>query len=462
MYDLKGSRVFAVFIRRQGETSCGSMAARPRRVELDNTFEEGMRLEGQAFGNLALALAVGLLIGLERGWQSRALAEGERIAGLRTFGLVGFLGGVTSLLSQEFGGGILAVMILAVAAVLGGAYLLRFQSTHAASATTTIAALLTLGFGALAGVGELELAAAGAVTTSLVLNLKPMLHASLQRLEATELQATLNLLLISVVLLPVLPDRGYGPWDVFNPYRLWWLVVLIAGISFGGYFAVKLLGPGRGILLTGLLGGLSSSTAVTVNLARLARTHPVWSPTLASGILVACGTMFPRILLVSGLLHPPLLVRLAPPLAVMALVTYASAGIFWWRQRQAIQSTDLLLSNPFQLGLALRFGVLLLGILLAAEWIKVTWGEQGLYVLAVISGLTDVDAITLSLSRMGHAGLSLETAVWGILLAAMSNSLVKAGLAVTVGGGAVGSRVSVTLLGALFAGLAVGYGLSTS
>ncbi|MGB2942217.1 MAG: DUF4010 domain-containing protein [Candidatus Macondimonas sp.] len=422
-----------------------------------------MALEGQAFGNLALALAVGLLIGLERGWQSRTLAEGERIAGLRTFGLLGLLGGVASLLSEAFGGGILVAMILAVAAVLGGAYLLRFESTEAASATTTIAALLTLGFGALAGVGELELAAAGAVTTSLVLNLKPTLHAGLQRLEANELQATLNLLLISVVLLPVLPDRGYGPWEVFNPYRLWWMVVLIAGISFGGYFAVKLLGPGRGIPLTGLLGGLSSSTAVTLNLARLARSHPDWSPTLASGILVACGTMFPRILLVSGLLYPPLLMQLAPPLAAMALVTYAGAGVFWWLQRRAAdQSADLPLSNPFQLGMALRFGALLAGILLAAEWIRSLWGEQGLYVLAMISGLTDVDAITLSLARMGREGLALNTVVWGVLLAAMTNNLVKAGLAVGLGGRAVGSRVSITLMGASLLGLAVEYALATS
>jgi uncharacterized membrane protein (DUF4010 family) len=431
-----------------------------RVVDRDNTFEEGMALEGQAFGNLALALAVGLLIGLERGWQSRTLLEGERIAGLRTFGLLGLLGGVASLLSEAFGGGILVAMILAVAAVLGGAYLLRFQSTQAASATTTIAALLTLGFGALAGVGELELAAAGAVTTSLVLNLKPTLHAGLQRLEASELQATLNLLLISVVLLPVLPDRGYGPWEVFNPYRLWWMVVLIAGISFGGYFAVKLLGPGRGIPLTGLLGGLSSSTAVTLNLARLARSHPDWSPILASGILVACGTMFPRILLVSGLLYPPLLMRLAPPLAAMALVTYAGAGVFWWGQRQAVQTGALPLSNPFQLGTALRFGALLAGILLAAEWIRSLWGEQGLYALAMISGLTDVDAITLSLARMGRGGMIVDAVVLGILLAAMSNNLVKAGLAVVVGGRAVGGRVALTLVGALLIGLAVARGLS--
>ena len=258
-----------------------------------------------------------------------------------------------------------------------------------------------------------------------------------------------------MVVLPVLPDHGYGPWGVFNPYRLWWMTVLIAGISFGGYFAVKLLGAGRGILLTGLLGGMSSSTAVTLNLARLARAHPAWSSTLASGILVACGTMFPRMLLVAGLLHPPLLMRLAPPLGAMALATYAGAGMLWWRQLGATQGTSLPLSNPFQLGMALRFAVLLLGILFAAEWIRRLWGEQGLYVLAMISGLSDVDAITLSLARMGGNGLSLDAAAWGILLAALSNNLVKTGLALAVGGRAVGSRVGMTLLGSLFLGLAV-------
>jgi uncharacterized membrane protein (DUF4010 family) len=152
--------------------------------------------------------------------------------------------------------------------------------------------------------------------------------------------------------------------------------------------------------------------------------------------------------------------RLAPPLAAMALVTYAGAGVFWWGQRQAIQSAALLLSNPFQLGTALRFGALLAGILLAAEWIRSLWGEQGLYVLAMISGLTDVDAITLSLARMGRGGMTVEAVVLGILLAAMSNNLVKAGLAVVVGGRAVGGRVALTLVGALLIGLAVERGLS--
>ena len=147
----------------------------------------------------------------------------------------------------------------------------------------------------------------------------------------------------------------------------------------------------------------------------------------------------------------------------MALVTYAGAGVFWWLQRRAAdQSADLPLSNPFQLGMALRFGTLLAGILLAAEWIRSLWGEQGLYVLAMISGLTDVDAITLSLARMGREGLALDTVVWGILLAAMTNNLVKAGLAVALGGQAVGSRVSMTLMGASLLGLAVEYGLATS
>ncbi|HBG50708.1 MAG TPA: hypothetical protein DDW89_02695, partial [Gammaproteobacteria bacterium] len=331
-------------------------------------------MQGQTFGHLALALAVGLLIGLERGWQSRTLPEGERIAGLRTFGLLGLLGGVASLLGRELGSVIPAAVILAVTLVMGGAYLLRFRQDHAASATTTIAALVTLGLGGLAGLGELALAAAGAVITTLLLNLKPILHAGVEKLQASELRATLNLLLISVVLLPVLPDHGYGPWAVLNPYRLWMMVVLIASISFGGYFAIKLLGPDRGILFTGLFGGLSSSTAVTLSLARVARSEPAWSPTLASGILVACGTMFPRILLVASVLHPPLLEALWMPLAVMAGVTYGGAALFWWGQRKAIDNPALVLSNPFQLGMALRFGAVLLLILLAAEWIGAQWG----------------------------------------------------------------------------------------
>ncbi|GMV67710.1 MAG: hypothetical protein AMXMBFR76_01490 [Pseudomonadota bacterium] len=412
-------------------------------------------MQQQPFGYLALALAVGLLIGLERGWQGRALPEGGRIAGLRTFGLLGFLGGLASLLGEELGSLVAATIFLAVALIMGGGYLLRFRADGTASATSSVAALVTVGLGALAGLGELALAAAGAVVTTMLLNLKPILHTGVARLQANELRATLNLLLISVVLLPVLPDEGYGPSGVLNPYRIWMMVVLIASISFAGYFAVKLLGAGRGILLTGLFGGLSSSTAVTWSLARIARSEPGWSPTLASGILVACGTMFPRILLVAGLVHPPLVHALVLPLAVMAGMTYAGAIAMWLRQRQRIDNPALTLSNPFQLRMALRFAALLLGVLLVTEWIEAQWGDPGLYGLAVLSGLSDVDAITLSLARMGQEGLAMPTVLLGTLLAATSNTLVKMGLALALGGRAVGMRVAGVLGAAILTGLLV-------
>ena len=413
-------------------------------------------MQQQPFGYLALALAVGLLIGLERGWQARGLPEGGRIAGLRTFGLLGFLGGVASLLGQRLDSAVAAAIFLAVALIMGGGYLLRFRADGTASATTTIAALVTVGLGALAGLGELTLAAAGAVVTTMLLNLKPILHTGVARLQASELRATLNLLLISVVLLPVLPNEGYGPGGVVNPYRIWMMVVLITSISFAGYFAIKLLGPDRGILLTGLFGGLSSSTAVTLSLARVARTERVLSPTLASGILVACGTMFPRILLVAGLLYPPLFQALMLPLAVMAGMTYAGAILIWLRQRQRIDNPVLTLSNPFQLRMAIRFAALLLGVLLVAEWIETQWGDPGLYGLAVLSGLSDVDAITLSLARMGQEGLAIPTVLLGILLAATANNLVKMGLALGLGGRALGIRVAGVLGAAMITGLLIG------
>jgi len=409
-----------------------------------------------------MALAVGLLIGLERGWQTRGLPEGGRIAGLRTFGLLGLLGGVAGLLGQQLSGSVAAAIFLAVALIMGGGYLLRFRADGTASATTTVAALVTVGLGALAGLGELALAAAGAVVTTMLLNLKPILHTGVAQLQASELRATLNLLLISVVLLPVLPNEGYGPAGVLNPYRIWMMVVLIASISFAGYFAVKLLGPGRGVLLTGLFGGLSSSTAVTWSLARIARSEPDWSPTLAAGILVACGTMFPRILLVAGVVHPPLVRALALPLGVMAGMTYAGAMWIWWRQRQRIDNPPLTLSNPFQLRMAIRFAALLLGVLLVAEWIRSRWGDPGLYGLAVLSGLSDVDAITLSLARMGQEGLAVPTVLLGILLAATSNTLVKMGLALALGGRAVGMRVLGVLGAAMLSGLLIGLGLNVA
>ncbi|MGD2075627.1 MAG: MgtC/SapB family protein, partial [Gammaproteobacteria bacterium] len=319
-----------------------------------------MTEEQQIFYRMGVALALGLLIGVERGWKTRGVAEGQRVAGVRTYGLIGLLGGASALLAQHLGVLLMGLMFVGLAAALTAVYVVtqRYDDTDV-GITSLIASLLTFVFGALAAYGEVAVAGASAVVTTLLLGYKPVLHRWVGALQASELRAGLKLLLISVVMLPVLPNRGYGPWEALNPYEIWWMVVLIAAISFVGYFAIKIGGARKGAVFTGLFGGLASSTALTLHFSRVASREAAMVPMLATGILLACGTMFPRMLLVAGLLNADLLRPLLVPAAVMAVLVYAPALLYW--RSLARKKTDAAapLSNPLEIKTALSFGALL-------------------------------------------------------------------------------------------------------
>ncbi|SFM56609.1 Uncharacterized membrane protein, DUF4010 family [Ectothiorhodospira mobilis] len=401
---------------------------------------------------LALALALGLLIGLERGWKERLLEEGQRVAGIRTFALIGLLGGVAGLLTLDHGPLLLVLPLATLAAVLIAAHILSQRQDQDMGITGVVASLLTFCFGAMATLGMPRLAAACAVVTAILLGIKPVLHAWVRRLEERELYATFKMLLISVVILPLLPNQGYGPWEALNPHRIWWMVVLIAGISFVGYFAMRIVGERRGILATGLLGGLASSTAVTVNFARIARRNPAGSGVLAAGILVAGATMFPRMLAVTWVLNADLGRQLLAPVLVMMGLIYLGAALLW-RDRGSVSSTGrAALHNPFELRPALIFAGLLVAIVLLSRGLSESFGDAGLYLLSLASGLADVDAITLSVADMTRDGLGLPTANLAILIAAFSNSLVKAGLSLGIGGLRLGIRVLLPMVLAVACG----------
>ncbi|WJW75314.1 MgtC/SapB family protein [Thiohalobacter sp. IOR34] len=409
----------------------------------------------ELFFNLALSLGVGLLIGIERGWHEREAAEGQRVAGIRTFALIGLLGGVWALLGELFGDFLLGVAFLALAAMLVTAYALgRHQRDY--GITTLVAALLTFGLGALAVRGYATVAAAGAVVTTALLGIKPILHGWLRQLERRELMATVKLLLISVVVLPVLPNRGFGPWQALNPYEIWWLVVLIAGISFAGYVLTRLVGIRRGLLLTAVFGGLVSSTAVSLNFARYGRQRRALQRVLSLGVLLAAATMFPRILLEVAVVNPPLLQSLFLPLGAMTLSTLL-AGLWLWRRREASPGREaaLPLRNPFELAPALQFGLLLGLIMLLSEAFRAWYGTAGVYLLAAASGLADVDAITLSLARLSADDLPLEVAARGIALAAMVNTLVKGALVTLVAGAGMARYVLPAFVAVVAVGAAV-------
>jgi uncharacterized membrane protein (DUF4010 family) len=294
------------------------------------------------------------------------------------------------------------------------------------------------------------------VVTALILDYKAEIHGLLTKLEEHELDAGLKLLLISVVILPLLPNQGYGPGSAINPYEIWWLVVLIAAISFVGYFAVRMAGARRGILFTSLFAGLSSTTALTLNFARLSRQAPQASRLLAAGILVACGTMFPRLLIYAYLINPEMISLLLLPVAMMALSLFIPA-VFIWRKigRTVSLEQPVLDRNPLDLSTALYFAVLITVILLLGEWLRDSVGEAGIYVLAAASGIADVDAITLSLTRLSQSSISIETAVLGIVIASAVNNLVKAGLTIWLGDRTLWTLVVVPMVLSLVVGLLV-------
>src|SRR5690606_6517516 len=333
-------------------------------------------------------------------------------------------------------------------------YLVESRANADHGLTTEVAMLLTFLLGSLAVAESRLLAAALAVVVALLLSLKARLHGALHKLSEEEVSGALKLLFISVVLLPTLPNQGYGPWQAFNPYTTWWMVVLIAGIGFAAYVAIRLLGTRHGLMITALLGGIVSSTAMTITLSRL--DEGKLRPALAAGLLVASALMFPRVLLEVGLINPSLLPSLLPALLATGL-TYAAGALFHYLRaaQQPENPAELPLKNPFKLGPALRFAALLVLILFLVEGAQHALGDTGVYLVALLSGLTDVDAITLSLASSARTDLSNQVAVRGIFLAALSNSLAKAMLVLVIGGRQLAAMTLPFMFGGILIGLVV-------
>ncbi len=399
---------------------------------------------------LAAALAIGLLLGLERGWEERDLHTAQRTAGVRTFAAIGLLGGVAAQLGAEHAFELLAAFAIALGMVLAVGYWRESEVDRDVSLTTSVAALATYGLGALAGRGELLPASSSAVVLTILLGFRPEIHGLIRKIERTELLATFRLLLISVVMLPVLPNQKYGPWGAFNPYHIWWMVVLVAAISYIGYFATRLMGPERGILATGLFGGLVSSTVVTLNLARESAEGEAKPNLLAAGATIASAVMWPRIMLIVIAIDPVLGWSLAWPIAAATVIGLASAVMLAHLGREeekplAASGGKLNTSNPLDLGAAIRFALILTAIMVASHAASAWAGTSGLYVVAAISGLADATPIGLSAASMNtHQVIAAGVAVGAILIGMIANTVLKSALALTIGGAAIGLRVLAT------------------
>lgn len=406
------------------------------------------------FVRLALALAIGLLLGLERGWHGRDEAEGERIAGIRTFALTGLFGGVSGWLAELTIPVFPALAIFALGGLLAVSYWVSTRSGDDFGITTEIALLLTFVLGVTSVVGEIAPTVAVAVVAVLLLSMKAAIHRWLTQIKQFELDAAFKLVLISVVILPLLPNESYGPGAVLNPYELWWAVVIVAGLSFIGYVATRIAGAKAGVLATGLFGGFASSTSTTLALARFVRKNDTLTGLAAVGIVLSGSVTFLRILTLVAVFEPRLIVPLAVPMGVMAATGLTGAALVYVTADRRPEARDEIgdIGNPLALGTAVAFGVILAVVLIGTHYLGEWLGIGGVYSAAAISGVTDVDALTISVSRLvGEEILARQGAI-AIFIAASVNTAVKGGISLFVGGWALGLRVLAVYLAVIGAG----------
>jgi uncharacterized membrane protein (DUF4010 family) len=402
---------------------------------------------------LAVALGIGLIVGLERGWKTRDQHSGQRSAGVRTFSITALCGGLLAALSQPDRFIVLAAGTLVIGALVVVAYTITVREQRDLGMTTELAMLTTFALGATAVLGAPFEAAAAAVVMSLLLGFKTEVHAAIEKLERHELLATLQLAAIAAVLLPLLPNRDMGPWNTINPRVVGMLVLLIAGLSYVGYFAVRMLGARLGLTLTALFGGLSSSTAVTVAFARRARRAPAQVWLLGSGIALATATMVPRLLVEISAVNRSLILALLPTFAAVMLVPLVAVALLVFRKRPAEDAASIELKNPLQLRAALTFGAMLVVLFVATEALRRWLGDTGTYAAAAIAALLDVDAVSLAMAEdAARGGLEPRTAERAIAVAVLVNTAVKAVLAAALGGASMLRSASLVLAIAVAAG----------
>jgi uncharacterized membrane protein (DUF4010 family) len=382
--------------------------------------------------NGAMVLLMGLLVGLER--QHSQKTDEPLFAGFRTFPVIALTGFLSGLLAHAGFPWMLPVALAGVSAVAVAAYFVTAQGKHK-GATTELVAILTFIFGALAAFDYLIPAAIFAVVTTLLLSMKAPMHKLAEKIQEGEIYAILKFAIVTVIVLPLLPNRTYGPFDVLNPRVVWWMVVLISAVSMLGYVLMRFLGARQGIAVTGLLGGLASSTATTFGLSQKAREASASAARyFALGILIASTIMFIRVLVLTVVVDPGLARQLLLPIAAPAALGIVLA-IVLWRKKEESAEARLEVKNPMELSRALQFAALFAVVLFAATAAHHYFGSAGAYVASAIAGLTDVDAVTVSMARLAHENvLSAGTANASILLACSVNTLVKGGIAMVIGG----------------------------
>ncbi len=408
--------------------------------------------------SLATVLVLGFAIGMQRSLTYRRAQE-RSFAGSRTFALIALAGFLAAWLDGSYRG-ITVAVTAGIVFLLGVAYYLKVRESRRWGMTTQVAALVTFLLGVLAYRGETLWAVSIGVLVIILLEIKPRLQALERHIGPNDVNAVILLLAMSFVILPILPDRMIGPGHLFNPYKTWLMAVIIAAISFIGYVAIKLFGQKHGVFLTGAAGGLISSTAVSISLSRMYRGESALIANYAGGIAIACTFMFLRVLFEAFVIHPELAWRLSPAYlgATMGGLLYSG----WFYRHAEATEIDLqnstISKNPLQLSEAIKFGILFGIVYGAVALVQARYGDIGVYLVSFFSGLTDVDAITLSLSEMAKEGkLEPFASMTGIVIASVTNSLVKLGIVYWLGGVRLGwelTKFFFVTLGLMGAGLA--------
>jgi uncharacterized membrane protein (DUF4010 family) len=420
----------------------------------------------QLLPRVALALGIGLLIGLERGWRTREEQPGRRTAGIRTFAISGLLGGIAGAIAQAVGGvgGASGGIVLAACfAAYSGVITVFCREENRAegtfSATTAIAGMLTFALGAYALVGDVRIAAAAAVATAGILALREELHGWIAIITWPELRSALLLLAMTFIALPVVPADPIGPFGGVNPREVWVIAIVFAFVSFVGYLAVKYFGASRGVLVAAAAGGLVSSTAVTVTNARRAAAGEGSPRLLAAGVAVATMVSFMRVLAIIAVLQPQLLLFTAPALCAAAGAALVYVSVMVFRQGpEAEQQREMEFRNPFGFWSVIGLALFLAAIILLGRLLGETLGAAGAIAGAIVAGISDVDAVTVSMARL-TATIEPQHAAYAILAAVASNTIGKIGIGAVIDRGWFAIEIGIMATICL-AAAAIAFGLS--
>ncbi|MCO6179938.1 DUF4010 domain-containing protein [Ciceribacter sp. RN22] len=413
--------------------------------------------EIELYQRLGLAIAIGAAVGVERHWRAKDEPEGARAAGIRTFTMIGMTGGVAGLVEKYLspgvaGSGIAVTGFLVAMTLVVAVFELREAiASKSFSVTSVVAAMLTFGLGVVAVLGDMTLASAGGVALLAILAAKQFLHQAIQRLQWVELRSAVILLAMTFVLLPVIPEEPIGPFGGVSPASLVLVAIMLASISFVGYVAVRILGPSRGDLLAGAIGGLVSSTGTTIAFARQARDEES-SRTLAAGAIAAGAVSLVRTAFLVGTLAASLLPSLLPPLAAGGCVMTAYALLL--AARASPSDGARMPQNPFELSAVAKMALLLVVVAFLARAAATYFGAAGLILAAGLSGLADIDAATVAVAGMLPT-LTRETAVEAIGIAVFANIAAKAVYASALTGRAFSLHVWGASILASLAALAV-------